>query len=60
MSSEHGPQPITIRCDCCGEEIMAVERGGKLVILQERHGKKHFVSIPLTEFKKRVINNPIE
>ncbi len=56
--NENTAKTVMIRCDCCGEEVMAVERGEKLVIIQHRHGKHHFVSINLTEFKKHVINNP--
>ena len=33
-------QPIL--CDCCGKEIMAEVKDGKLIIIQHRHGKNHF------------------
>ncbi len=41
-----------IRCDCCGKEIMAMRRDGKIIIIGHRHGKKHFAAVPLDKTEK--------
>ncbi len=39
----------TIKCDCCGKETLAQVKGGKLVIIDRRHGRKHVAVMTLTE-----------
>ncbi len=43
------PQPgdRVIRCDCCGQEVVAVQRGRQIVILKRRHGREHQATVSL-------------
>ena len=38
-----------IKCDCCGTETLAQVRGGKLVIMDKRHGRKHIAVLSLDD-----------
>lgn len=40
-----------IKCECCGSETLAEQRGDKLLITDRRHGKDHFVVISLLTIK---------
>ena len=41
-----------IRCDCCGREKLAEIRGDTLVIIDRRHGRRHFAVIKIMEIMK--------
>jgi len=41
-----------IRCDCCGREKLAELRGDSLVIIDRRHGRRHFAVIKIQEIMK--------
>ena len=41
-------------CDCCKKETLAVLRKDSLMIMDRRHGKKHFVVITFNEMLDKV------
>lgn len=41
-----------VMCDCCGREILAEIRDGKVIIFTERHGRRHFTVIELAQVGK--------
>ena len=41
-----------IVCDCCGREILAMRRDGKIIIAAHKHGKKHFAVVPMKNGKE--------
>ena len=43
------PESWTVYCDDCGHEKMAEIRGGKLVIMDRRHGKRHIAIVPIED-----------
>ena len=38
-------EEIRVRCDCCGKEVLAVIRDGKLIITDRRHGQRHIAIV---------------
>ncbi len=49
-----------VKCDCCGNETMAEIREDKIIIMDRRHGKKHFVVLTLRDIldkMKRLISD---
>lgn len=51
---ESQPERQPIRCDCCGDEVIAEWAGDRLIIKQRRHGKTHTGVIVLTDPRLRV------
>ena len=46
MAEQLTPKRYPIRCDCCGEEIMAERVDDRIVIRIKRHGKEHCAVVP--------------
>ena len=49
--SAHQETRIPLHCHCCGREILAelviTRKGRKVVIIAQRHGRKHCVALAL-------------
>ncbi len=42
-------QVTKIKCSCCGKETLAEIRDNKVIIIDKRHGRRHFVVLTLEE-----------
>jgi hypothetical protein len=43
-----------IKCDCCGNEMLAEIRENKIIIRDRRHGKNHMVVLTLEEILNKM------
>ena len=42
----------SVYCDCCDNQKMAEVRGGKVIIMDRRHGKKHIAVVSIAELSR--------